>query len=94
MSLRVYAATSRAVRAYLEEQALPQRLAVLGKPLLVIFGQNDLRWRSSSAAEYRAVPGAAVEMLSGVGHSPNLEDPPRTAAPLLTFTAMHTGPAD
>ena len=94
MSLRVYAATSQAVRAYLEEQALPQRLAVLGKPLLVIFGQNDLRWRSSSAAEYLAVPGAAVEMLPGVGHSPNLEDPPRTAALLLTFTAMHTAPAD
>jgi pimeloyl-ACP methyl ester carboxylesterase len=94
MSLPVYAATSQAVRAYLEEQALPQRLAVLGKPLLVIFGQNDLRWRSSSAAEYRAVPGATVEMLPGVGHSPNLEDPPRTAAPLLTFTAMHTAPAD
>jgi pimeloyl-ACP methyl ester carboxylesterase len=94
MSLRVYAATSQAVRAYLEEQALPQRLAVLGKPLLVIFGHNDLRWRSSSAAEYGAVPNATVEMLPGVGHSPNLEDPPRTAAPLLTFTAMHTGPAD
>jgi pimeloyl-ACP methyl ester carboxylesterase len=94
MSLRVYAATSQAVRAYLEEQALPQRLAVRGKPLLVIFGQNDLRWRSSSAVEYLAVPGAAVEMLPGVGHSPNLEDPPRTAASLLTFTAMHTAPAD
>jgi len=89
MSLHVYAATSQAVHAYLEEQALPQRLAVLGKPLLVIFGQDDLRWRPSSAAEYRDVPGATVEMLPGVGHSPNLEDPPRTAAPLLTFTANH-----
>jgi pimeloyl-ACP methyl ester carboxylesterase len=94
MNLHVFAATSQAVRAYLEEQALPQRLAVLGKPLLVIFGQNDRRWRSSSAAEYRAVPGATVEMLPALGHSPNLEDPPRTAAPLLTFTAKHAPPAD
>ena len=92
MSLGVYAATSQAVRAYLEEQALPQRLAALGKPLLVIFGQSDLRWRSSSAAEYSAVPGATVEMLPGVGHSPNLEDPPRTAAPLLTFAAEKHAP--
>jgi pimeloyl-ACP methyl ester carboxylesterase len=94
MSLRVYAATSQAVRAYLEEQSLPQRLSVLGKPLLVIFGQDDLRWRSSSAAEYGAVPGAIVEMLPGVGHSPNIEDPQRTAVPLLSFAANHAGPAN
>ena len=89
MDLYVFAATSQAVRAYLEEQALPERLATLGKPLLVIFGEDDRRWRSSSAAGYRAVPGATVEMLPGVGHSPNLEDPPRTAVPLLAFTANH-----
>jgi pimeloyl-ACP methyl ester carboxylesterase len=60
----------------------------------VIFGEDDLRWRSSSAAEYRAIPGATVEMLPGVGHSPNLEDPPRTAVPLLAFTANHAPQAD
>jgi pimeloyl-ACP methyl ester carboxylesterase len=91
MSLRVFAATSQAVRAYLDEQALPERLATLGKPLLVIFGEDDRRWRPSSAAEYRTVPGATVEMLPGVGHSPNLEDPPRTVVPLLAFTGSHVG---
>jgi pimeloyl-ACP methyl ester carboxylesterase len=90
MNLDVYAATSQALRAYLDEQGLPQRLAALGKPLLVIFGEDDLRWRSSSAAEYQAAAGATVEMLPGVGHSPNLEDPPRTAAALRTFAAMNT----
>jgi pimeloyl-ACP methyl ester carboxylesterase len=76
----------QATRSYLEQQALPHRLAVLGKPLLVIFGEDDRRWRSSSASDYRAVPGARVEMLPGLGHSPLLEDPPRTAAVLLAFT--------
>jgi pimeloyl-ACP methyl ester carboxylesterase len=90
MDLQTFAATSQAVRGYLNEQGLPERLAPLGKPLLVIYGEEDRRWRPSSAAEYRAVPGAIVEMLPGVGHSPNLEDPPRTAAPLLAFTANHT----
>jgi pimeloyl-ACP methyl ester carboxylesterase len=85
----VFAATSRAVRAYLDERSLPDRLARLGKPLLVLFGEEDRRWRPSSAADYRAVPGAIVRMLPGLGHSPNLEDPPRTAAPLLAFTANH-----
>ncbi len=33
--------------------------------------------------------GARVEMLPGLGHSPLLEDPPRTAMFLLAFTATH-----
>ncbi|MGW2651766.1 alpha/beta fold hydrolase [Streptomyces sp. NPDC001393] len=81
--------TMRATRDYLDQRALPDRLTVLGKPLLVIFGEDDRRWRSSSASDYRAVPGAKVELLSGLGHSPILEDPPRTAALLLAFTAIH-----
>ncbi|MFF5012607.1 alpha/beta fold hydrolase [Streptomyces sp. NPDC001165] len=79
----------RATRSYLEQRALPNRLTVLGKPLLVIFGEDDRRWRSSSASDYRAVPGARVELLPGLGHSPLLEDPPRTATSLLAFTAIH-----
>jgi pimeloyl-ACP methyl ester carboxylesterase len=89
IDLHVFAAISQALRAYLDEQGLPERLAPLGKPLLVIFGEEDRRWRPSSAADYHAVPGATVEMLPGVGHSPILEDPPRTAAPLLAFAAKH-----
>jgi pimeloyl-ACP methyl ester carboxylesterase len=94
MDLQAFAATSRAVSAYLDERGLPERLAPLGKPLSVIFGEEDRRWRPSSAAEYRAVPGATVEMLPGLGHSPNLEDPPRTAAPLLAFTRRTSLSAD
>ncbi|MEV6906372.1 alpha/beta hydrolase [Amycolatopsis sp. NPDC051071] len=94
MDLHVFAAVSQAVPAYLNERGLPDRLKTLGKPLLVIFGEEDLRWRSSSAAAYRAVPGATVEMLPGLGHSPNLEDPARTAVPLLAFTASHVPQAD
>lgn len=81
--------TMQATRAYLEQRALPDRLTALGKPLLVIFGEDDRRWRSSSASGYRAVPGARVELLPGLGHSPLLEDPPRTATPLLAFTSIH-----
>lgn len=86
--------TMQATRSYLEQQALPDRLKALGKPLLVLFGEEDRRWRSSSAADYRAVPGAKVELLPGLGHSPILEDPPRTATPLLTFTTIHAVRAD
>ena len=94
MTYHAFTATSRASDDYLRQRALPDRLTPLGTPLLVIFGEDDRRWRSSSAAEYRAVPGARVELLPGLGHSPILEDPPRTAAPLLAFTAIHAAQAD
>ncbi|GLY69306.1 alpha/beta fold hydrolase [Amycolatopsis taiwanensis] len=93
MPFNTFAALMQAPRAYLEQRTLPDRLAPLGKPLLVIFGEDDRRWRSSSAAGYRAVPGARIELLSGLGHTPILEDPQRTAAPLLAFTAVHAAQA-
>ncbi|WP_049562605.1 alpha/beta fold hydrolase [Nonomuraea sp. SBT364] len=86
MTFHTFTMTMQASRDYLEQQALPDRLTPLGKPLLVIFGEEDRRWRSSSAARYRAVPGAKVELLPGLGHSPQMEDPTRTAALLLAFT--------
>lgn len=94
MTYHAFTTTMRASAAYIQQRALPGRLALLGKPLLVIYGQDDQRWRSSAAAGYRAVPGAQVEMLPGLGHSPLLEDPPRTAAPLLAFTAACAAQSD
>ncbi len=85
MTFHSLVATMQATRVYLAERPLPARLAVVGKPLLVIFGEDDRRWRSSSAFDYQ-VAGAQVELLPGLGHSPLLEDPPRTAAALLAFT--------
>lgn len=93
MTYHTFTATMRASGAYIRQQPLPDRLAPLGKPLLVIYGEDDRRWRSSSAADYHAVPGAQVEMLPGLGHSPLLEDPPQTAALLLAFTAQAEGSA-
>lgn len=49
MNQHTLTATMQATRYYLEQQTLPNRLMALGKPLLVIFGEDDRRWR-------RAVP--------------------------------------
>ena len=84
--------TMRAAKDYLRERSLPDRLAPLGVPLLVVFGADDRRWRSSSAVEYRVVPGARIELLAGVGHTPMMEDPETTGALLLDF-AEATAPA-
>lgn len=89
VDLEVFARISQAVRAYLDERPLPERLAPLGKPLLVLLGAEDRRWRPAATADYHAVPGATVELLPGVGHTPILEDPPRVAEALLAFAATH-----
>lgn len=75
MTHRALAATSRASLSYLGRRSLPARLTALGLPVLVIFGTEDHRWRSSSAAAYRLVPEVRVELLPGVGHTPMQEDP-------------------
>jgi pimeloyl-ACP methyl ester carboxylesterase len=91
MTHRALAGTSRASGDYLGQQDLSDRLAVLGLPVLVIFGAEDRRWRSSSAAAYHAVPGARVEMLPGVGHTPMMEDPQTTGKLLLDFIEATAG---
>jgi pimeloyl-ACP methyl ester carboxylesterase len=91
MTHRALAGTSRASDDYLRQRSLPVRLAALGLPVLVIFGTDDQRWRSSSAAAYHAVPGARVEMLPGVGHTPMMEDPQSTGKLLLDFAVLAGG---
>lgn len=61
--------------AYIAQRTVPDRLARLGKPVLVIFGDSDPRWDPSSARMYDVVPQCAVEYLPGVGHLAMLEDP-------------------
>ncbi|WP_406004973.1 alpha/beta hydrolase [Streptomyces sp. NBC_00637] len=90
MTYGALAAATLAATAYLGERPLPARLRDLGKPLQVIFGDQDRRWRPSSAADYLVVPGADVALLPGAGHTPILEAPSRTAALLLPFAAQHT----
>jgi pimeloyl-ACP methyl ester carboxylesterase len=91
MTYRSFTATMRGYWDYLSQRSIPDRIAGLGLPVLVIFGTDDLRWRSASAAAYRHVPGARVEMLPGVGHTPIVEDPRLTATLLLDFAAAHQG---
>ena len=73
--------------SYITERSVPERLAALGVPTLVIFGAADPRWEPSSAHQYDAVPTARVELLPGVGHLPMFEAPEATSKLLLGFTA-------
>jgi len=53
MTHRAVAGTARASLNYLRQRSVPARLAALDLPVLVIFGVDDQRWRSSSAAARR-----------------------------------------
>ncbi|MFE0650389.1 alpha/beta fold hydrolase [Streptomyces sp. NPDC059534] len=85
MTYRSLTATDEASTAYLEERPIPDRLAGLGLPTLVVFGAEDRRWQPSCVQEYRRVPHARIEVLDGVGHTPMFEDPGTTGVLLHGF---------
>ncbi|WP_139416869.1 alpha/beta fold hydrolase [Agromyces laixinhei] len=92
VSFDAFVGTTRASLAYLAERPLPERLTRLGMSLMVVFGAEDRRWRSSSAADYRAVPGAEVRLLPGIGHTPIVEEPAAIESLILPFVAAHAMP--
>jgi pimeloyl-ACP methyl ester carboxylesterase len=57
-------------------------------PLLLVWGDHD-RLLSASGAEriLAAVPDAQLELLEGIGHCPQVQDPERFAELLLEFAA-------
>ena len=84
---RTFRSVLRRNSAYVTERSVPERLAALDVPVLVVFGAADPRWDPASARRYDAVPGARVEMLAGIGHVPLIEAPEATGNLLLGFTA-------
>ncbi|HMC49263.1 MAG TPA: alpha/beta fold hydrolase [Solirubrobacterales bacterium] len=72
--------------AYLDAEPLDRRLERTGTPLLAIFGAEDQIYESEPAlAVYAKVPGAQTALIPGAGHSPNVEEPERTASLILGF---------
>ncbi|HTF10096.1 MAG TPA: alpha/beta hydrolase [Asanoa sp.] len=92
MTRRSVTATFAEAAAFLTERPVPDRLAGLGLPLLVLFGSADRRWQPSSVQDYRRVPGARIEILDGIGHTPMVEDPETTTKLLRGFIHDVTAP--
>jgi pimeloyl-ACP methyl ester carboxylesterase len=86
-SYRTFRAVLGGNAAYIAERSVPERLAALDVPVLVISGSADPRWDPSSAHRYEAVPNARVELLPGIGHIPMIEAPGTTSRLLLDFVA-------
>jgi pimeloyl-ACP methyl ester carboxylesterase len=89
MTFRSYKGSWDGEEAYLAANRLDQRLRQLELPLLAIFGEHDSFFHADeSAAAYRALPGARVEVLRGAGHSPNVERPDEVARLIHEFATV------
>jgi pimeloyl-ACP methyl ester carboxylesterase len=93
MSYNAFMGAPRELSAYIAQRAIPDRLAVLDVPVLVIFGAEDHRWDSTSAHDYEKVPYAQLEMLPGIGHTPMFEAPEITSNLLVDFAGRVEDPS-
>jgi len=89
MTFSAYDDSASGFDDYTKEEPLDRRMAETGKPLMVIMGAEEqiIDEPAKRLAEYRAtVPGTETKLISGAGHSPNVEKPAQTAALVLGFT--------
>ena len=84
---RTLRAILRCNAAYVDQRSVPDRVAALDLPVLVVCGTADPRWDPAAARRYQGLPNVRVEMLPGVGHVPILEAPDTTGKLLLGFSA-------
>lgn len=91
MTYSSYTGSHDAFDKYTGEEALPQRAAATGKPVLAIMGAEEQIAKNpkEALAAYRAA-GAQTQLIQGAGHSPEVEKPAKTAALILAFDKVET----
>lgn len=91
MTYSSYSGSHDGFDEYTGEEALPERVATIGKPALAIMGAEEQIADDPEAAlaAYRAAdPDTQTKLISGAGHSPNVEKPAQIAALVLAFGAV------
>ena len=85
LTFSAYDDSAEAEISYSDARPLDQRIAASGVPLLVIFGAEEQLYdpEPSLRAYAEGVPGAKTHLVTGAGHSPNVERPALTAALVL-----------
>lgn len=86
MTYSSYTGSHEAFDDYTGHEALPQRAAATGKPVLALMGAEEqiAKDPEEALAAYRAA-GARTKLIQGAGHSPEVEKPAETAALILAF---------
>lgn len=78
--------------AFLEAGDIPSRLRAALVPVSVVYGEDDSLVDPEAAAEvWKGLPAAEQTTIAGVGHSPPVEAPERTADLILRFAAEAVG---
>ena len=75
---------------FVNESSLDQRMAAVGKPLMVLMGAEEQIVNDPQRAldQYKSsVPDAETHLIAGAGHSPNVERPALTAKLIERFDA-------
>jgi pimeloyl-ACP methyl ester carboxylesterase len=88
MTYTAYDDTIDGQESFLDEGSLDQRLKRIGKPLMVLMGAEEQLVDDPRRAldQYKqAVPAAEIHLVADAGHSPNVEQPEKTAALVLGF---------
>ncbi|HYI81494.1 MAG TPA: alpha/beta fold hydrolase [Thermoleophilaceae bacterium] len=83
MTYTSFAESYEGGRDFTEADRLDDRIASTRLPVTVIFGADDRIVNPESADDYRDIPGAKVVVLPGIGHTPQMEAPARSAALVL-----------
>jgi pimeloyl-ACP methyl ester carboxylesterase len=79
----VFRESGQAFDDFLDERPLDERLADEDISLVAVFGERDDEYTDDAAERLSRVPGARVVALHGLGHSPQVEAPDRTARAIL-----------
>jgi pimeloyl-ACP methyl ester carboxylesterase len=88
LTYTAYDESPAGVDDFLDAEPLDQRMKETGKPLMVLMGAEEqiVDDPRRALAQYAdTVPGTAVHLIAGAGHSPNVEKPAETAALVLSF---------
>jgi pimeloyl-ACP methyl ester carboxylesterase len=80
MTYTAFAESPKEGGDFTDAQHLDDRIASTRLPVTVIFGAEDRIVNPDSADDYRDIPGAKVVVLPGIGHTPQMEAPARSAA--------------
>lgn len=86
MTFTSYDEAHNAASDFTDEATVAARLTEAAVPVMAVLGSEDqIVDNEPTAAAYGGVPGAEVQLIDGVGHSAQLEDPEKTAELILRF---------
>lgn len=89
MSSAMYRVVLTERRARLAADPLDSQVEALGLPTLVLHGDHDQMYDVGRTTARYAAAGARVDIITGTGHSPNIERPAEVARLLGAFAAEH-----